>query len=555
MAAAAPTPRRHGRAKARTAVPPPRPSEADQLRRSDRFAPSTPEATLVQTLRTIWSGRGLRRGTTAVYVVDPLRDEVLFAVHEDRELNPASNVKLPATAAILDVLGPDWRYRTLLLGPTPWPSGVVPGDIYLLGDWDPTFSHRHLAELAAELIARGVTRIDGAVLVGGEAGRDVVADAQVTIAVEGGAVGSPPRVTVTPASDLIALEIAALTTNRLRRPRPRVSGRMSEDGARYVISIDGAIGPGQRVRVRRSVPAADRFTAHTLRAELLAAGIGVRGGVANRRLVDYIAATARGDELAVPVPLAQRVSAPVRSLVARINKPSDNVLADRLLARAGAVRYGGEPTLDKGVRAMKEWLARIGVQPDAVVLDTGSGLSYQSRMSARQIVSVLRAACGDTFVEPATPPATDLPSATDADDLGTVARLLLGELDPMDAALHSHLAVGLDRFARLPMVGHSQPAPLSREEIFCDSLAVAGVDGTLGRRFRNSRLAGRLIGKTGTLKGIIALSGYVTAPSTGNQLVFAIVSNGHRHSRRGQIKRDHAAMVRAMLDYLEARAE
>ena len=55
---------------------------------------------------------------------------------------------------------------------------------------------------------------------------------------------------------------------------------------------------------------------------------------------------------------------------------------------------------------------------------------------------------------------------------------------------------------------------------------VAGVDGTLGNRFKQSPLKGRLFAKTGTLNEVNALSGYLTAKS-GRTLAFSILVNGH----------------------------
>jgi serine-type D-Ala-D-Ala carboxypeptidase/endopeptidase (penicillin-binding protein 4) len=56
------------------------------------------------------------------------------------------------------------------------------------------------------------------------------------------------------------------------------------------------------------------------------------------------------------------------------------------------------------------------------------------------------------------------------------------------------------------------------------SLPVAGVDGTLANRLRGSPLAGNVHAKTGTLGGIRALSGYLTAAS-GERLVFSALVN------------------------------
>ncbi len=60
-----------------------------------------------------------------------------------------------------------------------------------------------------------------------------------------------------------------------------------------------------------------------------------------------------------------------------------------------------------------------------------------------------------------------------------------------------------------------------------DTLPVAGVDGTLEFRFRNSPLRAHMWAKTGTLDETNALAGYLTAAS-GRTLAFAILVNGRR---------------------------
>lgn len=60
-----------------------------------------------------------------------------------------------------------------------------------------------------------------------------------------------------------------------------------------------------------------------------------------------------------------------------------------------------------------------------------------------------------------------------------------------------------------------------------ETLPVAGVDGTLSNRFKNSPLKGRLWAKTGTLDEVNALSGYLTTAS-GKTLAFSILVNGRR---------------------------
>ena len=61
-------------------------------------------------------------------------------------------------------------------------------------------------------------------------------------------------------------------------------------------------------------------------------------------------------------------------------------------------------------------------------------------------------------------------------------------------------------------------------EDYTSTLAVAGVDGSLKRRFLDSPLTGELFAKTGTLNGANSLSGYMTAAS-GETLVFSMFVN------------------------------
>lgn len=60
---------------------------------------------------------------------------------------------------------------------------------------------------------------------------------------------------------------------------------------------------------------------------------------------------------------------------------------------------------------------------------------------------------------------------------------------------------------------------------FIDSLPIAGVDGTLKKRFRQSDIQGRVMAKTGYLNNVRALSGYVYTKQ-GDVLVFSILDNG-----------------------------
>ena len=69
---------------------------------------------------------------------------------------------------------------------------------------------------------------------------------------------------------------------------------------------------------------------------------------------------------------------------------------------------------------------------------------------------------------------------------------------------------------------HQQPWA----ELFKNTLPVAGMDGTLSDRMKNTSAEGRVFAKTGTLLHVHALSGYAQTLS-GDTLAFSILCNNH----------------------------
>lgn len=514
------------------------------------------ESQLQAELQRVWSGPDLRDSTTAVYVVDVNTGQPLFAVHEHEKLNPASNVKLIATAMALEALGPDWRYSTRVLGPQPGQDGTVAGDIYVRGDWDPTLRASHLPVLAAQMYHTGIRRITGAIHVGvgadtairgvrsGGGERDSIADPILRIRVMGAVKpGGPPTVTVLPApgaswlgeraGQLVDVRVEAVTVARTGR-RQRIKLQLKSEQVKnsagephWQVVITGQIPTSRRITYHRRAPDGGLFSGQLFALALADAGIHVTGRVQRTPLAEYVTWT----NSALPVELVRHESAPLARLVKFINKRSRNRLADQVTMTAGAARFGGPPSMDKGVRAMTEWMReRIGTQAGEVVLDTGSGLSYRTELSVRHIVDTLRAAGGFVSTEPA---------ATPIDGSGASARVASADTPDGQPG-------GAGLFGEPPDRERLQAA-------FRKSLAIGGVDGTLKRRFRRSRARRHVIGKTGTLTRVIALAGVVES-GEGNTLAFAIVSNGHPHRNRRAVRKQHELMVEAMHRYLRERA-
>jgi D-alanyl-D-alanine carboxypeptidase/D-alanyl-D-alanine-endopeptidase (penicillin-binding protein 4) len=89
-------------------------------------------------------------------------------------------------------------------------------------------------------------------------------------------------------------------------------------------------------------------------------------------------------------------------------------------------------------------------------------------------------------------------------------------------------------FSMAKLLRHAWQDPSIKNE-FVAQLAIGGVDGTLHKRFRDTRAHRAVRAKTGTLEDAIALSGYVLGPRGKNTIAFAILFNkvaGHGASAR-----------------------
>ncbi len=461
-----------------------------------REEPLTLEEDIAKQIEKLLRGP-LRKGITGLYVADARSGEPLFAVNAEDPLNPASNVKMIATATALELLGPTFRYTTRVLGAEPDPAGVVANDIYLLGTWDPTLSVDDMDAIAAQLTARGVKRLDGDILVGSDPTRDGIYRAMVPIEIAAGEPGAPPTATVPAGWDLIEVEVTAKTEKR-RRKRHRLKFAKetivnAEGHKRIKLTISGTIGKGDETMHALYTKERTALAAHALRAALRAHQVAVNGDVRVMELGDFIGASVAAKGL--PIELARHESQTLEDIVTRVNKWSVNWLADRVIMTAAALSRRTTPSMSVAIEEMYAWLQRHPhISKDAVVLDTGSGLSYRTRITPHALVKIVRAAGG--FTESC---GEDLSSA------------------------------------------------------WLESLSIGGRDGTLRHRFRVPDVRGHIKGKTGTLSTVIALTGLLELDST-RPLAFSIVTNTLRPLRKGYVRKAHEQLVGLLAKYVAATA-
>jgi serine-type D-Ala-D-Ala carboxypeptidase/endopeptidase (penicillin-binding protein 4) len=460
-----------------------------------RAEPLTPEEQTAAQIQKLLRGPLLRNGVTGLFVADARTGETLFSVNADDPLNPASNVKMISTATAIDLLGPDFRYPTRVLGPTPV-DGVVHGDVYLLGSHDPTLAVADFDDIAVAMAGRGITAIEGDVLVGSDPTRDGVYRAVVPVEITAGEPGKPPIVSVPDGFDLVSFNVTARTSDYPHLPRLayRATTGVDEHGQPHItLAVAGAIGRGQHTEYQLWTEQRRATAGYALLAALRAHSIALTGTLSTRELGVYVGDTVAAG--ALPVELGRHDSDRIADIVARVNKWSINWLADRVVMTAAALAHQQPPSMELALESMYAWLARNAhVGKGDVVIDTGSGLSYRTQITPKTLVSVIRSAGGFTKGDP----------------------------DAARAWLHS--------------------------------LSVGGTDGTLQYRFRGDDMRGRVIAKTGSLSTVIALSGILEIDPA-RPLAFSLVTNTDTPLEKPYVRRAHEQVVGEICRYIAQTAK
>ena len=181
-----------------------------------------------QIARLLDSSTATRTAFWGIQIVDLESGRTVYELNSDRGFVPASTAKLFTTALALVRLGPEFTFQTrVLAGSGPDADGRLAGPLTLAGGGDPNLSGRDvpyrmgskggnplaaLEELAGQVAARGVKRVDG----------DIVGDDSWYVwqpYAEGWAVDDPQFDFGAPVS---ALSIADNTVSLAVRPAARV---------------------------------------------------------------------------------------------------------------------------------------------------------------------------------------------------------------------------------------------------------------------------------------------------------------------------------------------
>ena len=277
---------------------------------------------------------GIDPRRAAAFAVDLRTGEVVFQRRSRLSLAPASAEKLAVAFGALRLLGSRYRFRTEVRGSGHVVGGTWKGDLYLVGHGDPTLRVRDLDALARKVRAAGIRRVAGSV-VGDEQRFDG----------RRGAPGWKPWFVGIESPPLSALSVEGVP----------------------VRTLHGS-----------AAAAAAAFTAALERNGIAIAGL------------PRVAPTP-----ADLVRLALDLSAPLSSIVVRMNRTSDNFISEMVLKELGAAVVG-RGTTAAGAAVVRGALDEAGIPLDGVRVVDGSGLSLLDRMTVKSLVVILRAAESDS---------------------------------------------------------------------------------------------------------------------------------------------------------------
>jgi serine-type D-Ala-D-Ala carboxypeptidase/endopeptidase (penicillin-binding protein 4) len=91
-------------------------------------------------------------------------------------------------------------------------------------------------------------------------------------------------------------------------------------------------------------------------------------------------------------------SVSLAEIIRLVNKYSNNVMARHLLLTLGAEKFGAPASAESGRNAVRAWLVGRNIDMPGFVLENGSGLSRNERVTARGLADVLDAAWHSPFM-------------------------------------------------------------------------------------------------------------------------------------------------------------
>ena len=429
------------------------------------------QSTALERLNRLLADDFFQRATVGVAVYDLTEQKTLFVHNEKRLCRPASNMKLLTSAAALSVLTPEYSFKTGVYH-TGYvnDSGRLLGDVYLVGGFDPELKSADLDKLIVQIKNAGIRSIEGSLYL----------DATMADTIHWGKAWSwdddmeafQPYLSPIPLNKgVVRLRVAPTATGSAPTVRTEPVSSFIQVENRATTVARSAEPPRTTLRFSRDF--VDRRNLITVSGTIPAS--------ANAYETFITLKNPRGYALTI---FAEKMSEQF---------PGSNISVAgtmRVPANAQNLGYVANSMIDVLKPLNKDsdnlnaemFLYALGYQQDGEPSSTEKGIAVVQQ-----------------FMEQIGYPST-------------AYRMVDGSGLSNQNYLTPEMMVDVLKYMyRSP---HFEP--------FRQSLPIAGVDGTLINRMRNTAAHRRVTAKTGSLTSVSALSGYATARN-GNILAFSIM--------------------------------
>jgi D-alanyl-D-alanine carboxypeptidase/D-alanyl-D-alanine-endopeptidase (penicillin-binding protein 4) len=427
------------------------------------------------------------KGDWGLLIADGGTGQVLFEENADKYFVPASNMKLFTTALALAKLSPDFRFRTTLEATAePNAAGKLEGPLYLVGRGDPNLSNRKfpymakeefdgpsekvIAEMANAIAGKGIKEIYG----------DIIGDESYF-----------PRERYPNGweiDDMVGEYGAAISAIAVDDNTVQLTLTAGEKAGDHVDAV--------------VVPSAPEFTVDN---QLITSAAGVKSDLTLKREPGSNVVTLLGTLPAKSNPrkLTLAIQEPALHAAAMLKR----LLEDRGIKVDGTVRkLSLPPEGEKRVVLAEHRSIPLG---DSVKLVNKISQNLHTEM-------LLRAAARQDGAWTTPEDLANYPTSFYA-----LAGIPSGDVVQTDGSgLSRHDLVTARALVALLLYAQKQPW----FEVYFASLPVAGIDGTLEDRMKNSIADGRLHAKSGSVEHVRTRSGYADLPN-GKRLVFSFLSN------------------------------
>lgn len=326
----------------------------------------------------------------------------VVSVNATRPMNPASVMKLVTTFAGLELLGPAFTWKTTLVATSAPVDGVITGDLTIRGGGDPKLTIENFWLLLRALRGSGVREITG----------DLIVDASY-FDVKPSPPGAFDREPLRPYNVAPHALLVNFKAVKFRFAPPAGSGPIAVTADPRLPQVEvlhhlrasqgscadwrGSIKPqvddsGNAAKVTFTGTMPSSCGPQDWYLSVLSHPSFIYGTF--KSLWEELGGTLTGkwrEDVADPTAMAlvSSDSPPLADVVRDINKFSNNVMARHLFLTLSAHEGSGGGREDRSAQIVGEWMKTKGLEAAGFVIENGSGLSRNERISAQTLGRLL----------------------------------------------------------------------------------------------------------------------------------------------------------------------